>query len=74
MSIKMISEVTCDSCNELIVFNGTQKTGFIVLLNQPIQDKDGIPQFNLAEAVPINTSFCGIECMKAYAPAPTTGA
>ena len=71
MSIKMISEVTCDSCNELIVFNGSQTTGFIVLLNQAIQDKDGVPQFSLSDAVPINTSFCNVDCMKQYSPVAT---
>lgn len=72
MSIKMTSEVTCDSCNKIIVFNGTQKTGFIVLLNQPILNEEGTPQFDLAEAVPVNTCFCDVQCMKNYNTAPVS--
>ena len=70
MPIQTTTTITCDHCNEPIVYNGTQTTGYVSLTNQIIFDANNDPQIQLPELVPPFTAFCGLDCVKQYTPPP----
>lgn len=68
MPITTTTVVTCDHCNEQIIYNGTQTTGYVSLVNQIIFDASNDPKVQLPDLVPPLTAFCGLDCVKQYTP------
>ena len=68
MASQMVA--TCDECNKIIIYDGTQTSTYVMIVNQNYIDTSTGKEVNLPGLVPPNATFCGWECIQNYTPKP----